>query len=432
MTKGMFKSIMMLMVFAAVLVLVLTKLDVVISVIKSVFSVLAPFILGFAIAYIVNIPFNFFYSKAFASFDIKNKKEKTKKDEFLAKIRMPLSLLVSFVIFFAIIALLIGIIIPQVASSVQSFIDNFESYYISLQEWVIKVAAKFGFEYEFVSDIFADINEFISKYAGTDPDNNIDFNTILELISNFLFPSLVDITKNIYNVVYNIILSIFVSVYYLANKKTLLNQCKKISYAVIPRKHLGKVLRFVDLCNNKVGKFLYGKIIDSAIIGVLCFIGLKILDIDYALLLSVFVGVTNIIPFFGPIIGAIPGVIILLLVSPIDALWFVIFVIVLQQADGNIIGPKILGDTVGVSGFWIMFSVLVGGGIFGFPGMLLGVPVFAVIYTILGEKVNNRIVKLGYLSEDKVRVDPLPKVAYEDGHILWDEMEDEENKDETE
>ncbi|MBQ5439985.1 MAG: AI-2E family transporter, partial [Clostridia bacterium] len=164
-----------------------------------------------------------------------------------------------------------------------------------------------------------------------------------------------------------------------------------------------------------------------------CFIVLQIVGIEYAVLLSVFVGVTNIIPFFGPIIGAIPGVILLVMIDPLQALIFGIIIIVLQQLDGNFIGPKILGNQLGISGFWIMFSVLVGAGLFGFVGMLLGVPVFAVIYQICGEKVNNRLVKLGFATEENVRAEPLPRVAYEDGHIVaddededWFDEEDEE------
>lgn len=416
MTKGTFKAILWLITFAAVLVLLLTRLDVVVTIITTIIAALYPFMIGFVIAYVINIPFTFFYDKAFSSLDKANKK--TKLSSFLARIRKPLAMLVSYAIFFAIIGLLIGIIVPQISDSLQRVFDNFGEYYTSFQEWVFDVAAKFGFKYEFMSDLFADINGIIANYTGGDSNTVFDINNVIQKFADFFFPHLFDITRNVYTVLYNTIISVIVSIYYIANKATLLNQCKKIAYAVIPRKHLGKLLRIADLCNNMVGKFLYAKIIDSAIIGVLCFLGLKIIGIDYALLLSVFVGVTNIIPFFGPIIGAIPGVVLLLMVSPLDALWFVIFIICLQQLDGNVIGPKILGNTIGISGFWVMFSVLVGSGLFGFWGLLLGVPVFAVIYFLLGEKVNDRIVKLGYATAENVRVDPLPKVAYEDGHII--------------
>ncbi len=429
MSKSIFKSIMMLIAFAGVLVLLLTRLDLIALVFKEIFAVLTPFLVGFIIAYVLNIPYMFFMNKAFKLMDKSPEEQKNKFDEFLAKLRKPLSLILSYAILFAVVILLLSIIIPQITSSLQGVIDNFGVYYTSFQEWVFRVAAKFGFEYEFMSDIFADINSFIAQYTGggtTDASSMIDLSTIVSGVTNYLFPHIFDFTKNLYNVVYNVLLSVIVSIYYLANKETLLNQVKKITYSVVPQKHLGKVLRIVDLCNNKVGKFLYGKIIDSAIIGMLCFIVLQICNIEYAVLLSVCVGVTNIIPFFGPIIGAIPGVILLVMIDPIQALIFGVIIIVLQQLDGNFIGPKILGNQLGISGFWIMFSVLVGGGIFGFLGLLLSVPIFAVIYLLVGEKVNDRLVRLGYATEENVRVDPLPKVAYEDGHIIADDEDDED------
>ncbi|MBQ2603781.1 MAG: AI-2E family transporter [Acutalibacteraceae bacterium] len=429
MSKGTFRSILSLIAFAAIMVLLLTRLDIFVTVVKHIFKVLTPFLVGFVLAYVLNIPYMFFMNKAFVFMDIEPKQIKNKADEFLVKLRKPLSLIITYSILFAVIVFLLSIIIPQITNSLQGVIDNFGVYYTSFQEWVFKVAARFGFEYEFMSDIFADINSFIAQYTGgssSEAANIVDLNTIVQGLTNYLFPHIFDFTKNVYNVFYNFIISVIISIYYLANKETLMNQIKKITYSLVPQKFLGRVLRTVDICNNKVGKFLYGKLIDSTILGLLCFIVLQIFGIEYAVLLSVFVGVTNIIPFFGPIIGAIPGVILLVMINPIQALIFGIIIIVLQQIDGNFIGPKILGNQLGISGFWIMFSVLVGAGLFGFVGMLLGVPVFAVIYQICGEKVNNRLVKLGFATEANVRVDPLPRVAYEDGHIVADDEDDDE------
>ena len=143
--------------------------------------------------------------------------------------------------------------------------------------------------------------------------------------------------------------------------------------------------------NTKCGKFIIGKIIDSSIIGIMCFIGMSIFRFDYPLLISVIIGVSNLIPFFGPFIGGIPSVVLLLLINPMEALWFTIFLFVLQQFDGNILGPKILGESVGISGFWIMVSVIVGGGLFGIVGMILGVPFFAAIFMLITEVVEWRM-----------------------------------------
>ena len=425
----MFRSVALLLFLAALLVMILTRLDIVIAAIQKIFSVLTPFLVGFVLAYILNIPYTFFMNRAFRKLDKPAEERRNRFDDFLARLRKPLSLILSFAILFAVVILLLSIIIPQITNSIQGVVDNFGIYYTSFQEWVFKVAARFGFETETTSDIFASINEVIAKYTGGDfskTSDMIDVRTVVSGITNYLFPHIFDFTKNVYYVLYNGIMSVIVSVYYLANKEMLMNQIKKMTYSYVPQKYLGKVLRIVDICNNKVGKFLYGKIIDSTIIGFLCFIVLKIVGIDYAVLLSVFVGVTNIIPFFGPIIGAIPGVILLLMIDPLEALIFMLIIILIQQLDGNVIGPKILGDQLGISGFWIMFSVLVGGGLFGFIGLLLSVPIFAVIYMLMGEKVNDRLVELGFATPDTVRVDPLPQVDYEDGHIIADDDDDDE------
>ena len=428
-SKNVFKSIMSLIAFAGVVVLLLTRLELIAAVFKDIFAVLTPFLVGFIIAYVLNIPYIFFMNRAFKFMDKPPEEQNGKIDEFFAKLRKPLSLIMSYAILFAVVIFLLSIMVPQITNSIQGVIDNFGVYYTSFQAWVFKIAAKFGFEYEFMSDVFADINSFIAQYTGggsADGSNVIGQDTIFSGITDYLFPHIFDFTKNLYNVVYNGLLSVIVSIYYLANKETLMNQIKKITYSVVPQKYLGKVLRIVDLCNNKVGKFLYGKIIDSTIIGLLCFISMKICNIEYAVLLSVIVGITNIIPFFGPIIGAVPGVVLLVMIDPIQALVFGIIIIILQQLDGNFIGPKILGNQLGISGFWIMFSVLVGGGLFGFMGLLLSVPIFAVIYLLLGEKVNDRLVRLGYATVQNVRVDPLPKVAYADGHIIADDYEEDD------
>ena len=427
MSKNVFKSIMSLIAFAGFIVLLFTRLETIVNLLKHIFAVLTPFLVGFIIAYVLNIPYMFFMNKAFKRMDKPREEQHGRIDEFFAKLRKPLSLILSYAILFAVVVFLLSIMIPQITNSVQGLVDNFGIYYTTFQGWVFKIAAKFGFKYEVMSDIFADINSFISKYTGsfsTAADSLIDQSSLLSSVTNSLFPHIFDFTKNLYNVVYNSLLSVIVSIYYLANKETLMNQIKKITYSVVPQKHLGKVLRIVDLCNDKVGKFLYGKIIDSTIIGLLCFISMKICNIEYAVLLSVIVGFTNIIPFFGPIIGAVPGVVLLIMIDPVQALIFGIIIIILQQFDGNFLGPKILGDQLGISGFWIMFSVLVGGGLFGFMGLLLSVPIFAVIYLLVGEKVNGRLVTLGFATAENVRVDPLPKVAYEDGHIIADDEED--------
>jgi len=187
--------------------------------------------------------------------------------------------------------------------------------------------------------------------------------------------------------------SFFIAIYLWGSKEKFIAQSKKVSYAYLPQKFVDRMILLLQEANKIFGGFISGKIIDSAIIGVLCYIGMLILNIPYALLISVIVGVTNVIPYFGPFIGAIPSILLLLMVDPVEAIWFGVFVLILQQIDGNIIGPKIIGESTGLSAIWVVFSVTIFGGIFGFVGMLLGVPLFAVIYSVLTRSVNERLAK---------------------------------------
>ena len=191
----------------------------------------------------------------------------------------------------------------------------------------------------------------------------------------------------------NIIIGLIVSAYVLFSKEKFSRQCKKLTYAVFKPSSANMILHLTIKSNEIFGGFIIGKIIDSAIIGVLCFIGLSVLNMPYAMLVSVVVGVTNVIPFFGPYIGAIPSAVLILLTDPRMGIYFIIFIIALQQFDGNVLGPKILGDTTGLSAFWVVFSILIAGGLFGVPGMILGVPSFAVIYYITGMLVDNKLKK---------------------------------------
>ena len=170
---------------------------------------------------------------------------------------------------------------------------------------------------------------------------------------------------------------------------------KKITYALFPKTIAQRVIKLTHMSNETFGKFLSGKILDSLIIGIMTFIILYVCKMPYALLVSVIVGITNIIPFFGPFIGAVPSFIIILFVDPVKALWFLLIVFVIQQIDGNIIGPKILGDSIGISAFWILFAILVAGKFLGIVGMVIGVPLFAVVYSIIKEIVEERLRKKG-------------------------------------
>ena len=190
------------------------------------------------------------------------------------------------------------------------------------------------------------------------------------------------------NVLYNLFIGIIVAIYLLKGKRVFAAQAKKITYGVCRKKTADTIIHYVRISNNMFSGFISGKIVDSTIIGIICFILMTIFRMPYALLVSVIVGVTNVIPVFGPYIGAIPSALLILLVSPVQALYFIILVAILQQVDGNIIGPAILGESTGLSAFWVLFSILFFGGFWGIVGMLVGCPLFAVIYTIAKDFIN--------------------------------------------
>ena len=210
--------------------------------------------------------------------------------------------------------------------------------------------------------------------------------------------------------------ALIICIYILNSKETFSGQSKKLVLAVCKPQKAEKIFTFGKICNETFGGFINGKIIDSIIIGILCFFAMTVLKLPMAILISVVVGVTNIIPFFGPFIGAIPSILILLIVEPIAALKFAIMVLVLQQLDGNVIGPKILGKTTKLASFWVMFAIIVGGGLFGLPGMILGVPVFAIIYAYTSGAINSK------LREKEMPTDTLVSEDFSKYHIDKEEI----------
>lgn len=235
------------------------------------------------------------------------------------------------------------------------------------------------------------IVENILNHASENIQNWIQTDLLRQM--NVLMTNITTGAINVLSEVFNFLVGCIVSVYMLFGKETFAAQIKKMLYAGMQVERANMVLHITRKSNEIFGGFIIGKIIDSAIIGVLCFIGITILDMPYILLVSVIVGVTNVIPFFGPYIGAIPSTILIALADPLKGLYFLIFIIALQQLDGNVIGPKILGNSTGLSAFWVVFSILLGGGLFGFIGMIIGVPTFAVIYYIVKMVVEEKLKK---------------------------------------
>ena len=372
---------MILITFTIGLVFFFIHLSDIWGVIATILTVLAPILYGLVIAYVLNYPFRFFRDRVFAKMGSKHKG--------LVKFRTPLALFVSYVIIFGILIFLFSILIPELYSSMKTLVDNIPVYAKTIQGWSDDIVAFIKKNTGYNLYEMATYNDMVTFFTG---DSSKEF------ISGILTKTLPSAAFDIGYTLYNWILGIVISIYLLASKDALLRQTRKIILAYTPEKFYRFLFKVADVVNNKCGKFIIGRLIDSSIIGVMCFIGMSIFHFHYPLLISFLIALFNMIPFFGPFIGAIPSIFLLLIIDPMEALWFAIFNIILQQFDGNILGPKILGESVGISGFWIMVSVIVAGGLFGLPGMLLGVPMFAALYTLLSDSVNHRLKK----KQDKV------------------------------
>lgn len=324
------------------------------------FKLLSPFIIGFAFAFLLNEPMDYIEFKLFKNWQIKDKLKHT--------IAAILALCFGIIV----IGLFLLILLPQLFKSVYSLVSVFPGYFDEFEKTVIA----------FVNDYNIDIkqiNEWLNQVNLLDKFSTV-FTAFITNVPGLFY----GFTKG----VMDLIVSIMAAFYMMLEKKRFMRYVKKINYALLPKNFADYLTEKVIVSGQIFNDFIIGKFIDSLIIGILCYVGMLILNLPYALLLAVIVGVTNMIPVFGPFIGAIPGIFILLIIHPLYALYFAIFILLLQQFDGNILGPLILGDRLGIPSLFILFSVCVGGGLFGIIGMFIGVPVFTVFYLIIKEIVN--------------------------------------------
>lgn len=326
--------------------------------------VLSPFIVGFMIAYLLNTPTKFLHKRVFSRF----------------RHGRLFSIVGTYLLAVMVMIILLNLIWPQVWSSAMELINKMPAYVKGLNSLGQDLIDRFHLEGE-------GINQLLGSYQ--------DFLKNLNKMASDSLPQILDIGMAVGNGLVTALTAFIASIYMLSDKNRLVRQLKKLTYAVLPVEKAAWILRVCSQANDIFVGFINGKLIDSAIIGLLCFILNLILGIPYNILIAVVIGVTNIIPFFGPIIGAVPCVMILLIVDPWAALRFGILVIALQQFDGNILGPKILGDSTGLSAIWVLVAIIVGGGLFGFAGMLLGVPTFAVLYALVREWTNHRLSQKG-------------------------------------
>ena len=348
---------------------VLFKMRIIIELLKGITGILKPFLYGAVIAYLLAPLCNKIEEKLFQTFPKANRKAK----RFICFIAIVISLCVAL----AIVWMVIMLIIPQVWDSVMKIIDMVPQKITILNNWIEHML-------ENQPELQAYFEEFANQ-AESHINSLLNVDTIQKVQS--IINSLSVQVFGVLGVLKNISLGFLISAYLLGSRKLFGAQAGLILHGVFPDKWAGIIEEEIRYTDKMFNGFLVGKIIDSAIIGLLCFAGLSFMGFEAPAFIGVIIGIANIIPFFGPFIGAIPCGLLLLLENPMHCLYFIIFIFVLQQLDGNVIGPKILGNTTGVSSFWVLFSILLFGGMWGVVGMVIGVPLFAVIYDIIRKLV---------------------------------------------
>lgn len=355
------KNALIIVTYIAILILGLKYFGNIMHFIGEIFSIIQPFIIGFILAFIFHIPMKFFVKKL----KIKNEK---KRKLVAAIMAIGLILLVIF--------LLIMVVVPQVVENVSSFIDNLPTTLNKAEYWLNILLERINAS----SDLITQFEKYQSALG----------ETIISKLSTWV-PGIASGVTSFTTTIINIFMGFVMSIYMLFSKDTLLRQVRKFGKAIFNEKQYYSVVEVIRLTSTTFESFLAGQLTESVIIGVLCYIGCVILDIPYASIAAVVIGFTNIIPYFGPIIGAFLSCILILFVSPIKAIIFLIFSTLLQQFESNLIYPHVVGGSVGLSALWVLFAVSAGGGLFGIPGMVFGLPTFSVIYELIKRWTNYRL-----------------------------------------
>jgi predicted PurR-regulated permease PerM len=343
------------------------------SIVSDIVAILMPVIDGAVLAYLLSPLVNgiehWIVKPVFRKLRIKNEKCRI------------LSILLTMALVIGVIYGFFSIVIPQIVNSIRTIIEQFPSYINTITYWIAKLL-------EDNPEIEAYVMDLINE-------SSIDFQ---QFINTKVLPQLnnaiVMVSLSVYSVLkelWNFIIGFIISIYLLGSKELFAAQAKKIAYAFLSTDRANRCISNVRFASKTFGGFFVGKILDSLIIGIICFVATSIIGTPFNVLISVIIGVTNIIPFFGPFLGAIPSLLLILLIDPMQALYFLIFVIILQQVDGNIIGPKILGNSTGLSSFWVIFAITFFGGIWGILGMIVGVPIFAVLFAFMKTLVETKL-----------------------------------------
>ncbi|MCC2231017.1 AI-2E family transporter [Lachnospiraceae bacterium CLA-AA-H215] len=377
--------------------LILSKISAIKGFFGIILKVIKPVLYGLLFAYLMNPLVKTFERPILVQWGEKIYGKDSRKSRSFARC---IAILLALVLVLLIVIGLLWLVLPRLYESIQTLVTNLPLYFDRMRSTVEEIFKANQDVEDYVLGLFDNLSQTLSSFLSGD-------------LVNELKTVLVSITSSVYAVVMEIVyiaIGFIVAVYILTSKERFAAQTKKVLYSIFDVQHATDIIEEAHEVNEIFIGFVSGKILDSLIIGVICYISLNIIQMPYKELVSVIVGVTNVIPFFGPFIGAVPSAFLILLVDPFKCLIFVIYILILQQIDGNIIGPKILGQNTGLSSFWVICAILVGGGLFGFAGMLFGVPVFAVIYRSVKRAVEHSLKK----KDVPVKTSDFLKIAYLD------------------
>lgn len=363
------KKPLIVITYGIILYFIVNNLSTFLGYINKGLKVLTPLIIGMVLAFIVNLFLRFYEKEVYLRIFKRN-------SEKVEKFKRPVCVILSYLTFAGIIFIIVRFISPRIAESISTLTSNVPVYINSVSEFLYNLTL----EYQFTEELWNKVME--------------NFGLIISNTSQFLntaLPKIYDITKTITSSVFDLFIGVVFSVYILLSKEKLVTIIKKILRVHLKDDMAGSITNVFYHANKIFRSFVGGQLTEAVILGVLCYLGMSIFNMPYAPLVSVIIGLTSIIPVIGPFIGTIPCAILILLETPLMAVWFVLFVVVLQQLEGNIIYPRVVGSAIGISGFFVLLAVTVGGGLFGIAGILLGVPMMAVIYSLYGEYVNKKL-----------------------------------------
>ena len=367
-----FKSNLLLAACIIFLAYIFLNLNTVGNFISAIITMIKPFIIGICIAFVLNLPMCLLEEKVIGKLFNKVKNERIKG------ITRPVTLILTLIIIVGVIIGLILFVIPQLVESGSLLVKNIPHYIESFEAIMnnhISSQATLG-----------EISDKLSSMGS-------DLLNILGGITESIISELLNITMGVTTTIINFILGVVIAIYILLGKEKLSLQTKKILYAFLGEKKADYIGKIADISNNKFSKFVIGQCLEAVILGAMCFLGMCIFKLPYALLISTIIGITALIPIFGAFIGIVPGVFIIFMISPVKALWFIVLIIAIQQIEGHLIYPMVVGNSIGLSAIWVLFAITVGGSIAGVVGILIGVPLFGVIYSVLGAITNERLKK---------------------------------------